>query len=352
MADLKYPIPKDLKTPQILQELISAHKHLAELKGIIYSISNDIPNETILLSNLTLQEAKESSAIENIITTQDSLYKHKAIPDLKNTANKEIYHYAQALKFGYSKVASDQGISIKTILGIQEIVKPNQPGFRRVPGTVIKDVIRNKIVYTPPLPDKIPQLMGELEKFINTNSMDPLVKMAVMHHQFESIHPFYDGNGRTGRILNILYLVFTELLNSPVLFLSRYIQNNKSDYYRLLQTVREKNLWEQWVIYILKGVSETAKSTTDLIKKIGFLFNEYKHIIRANHKFYSQDLINVIFSHPYTKVKFLEKDMGVSRATASRYLDALCESDILEKHKQGKETYYINTKLFDLLKNS
>ena len=348
MIKLTKPFLKNLETLQVLKDLIPAHKHLAELKGIIYSI----PNEKILLNNLTLQEAKDSSAIENIITTQDSLYKHKALPDVKSTANKEIYYYAKALEFGYNKVKSDQGIAIKTILGIQEIIEPNKPGFRRVPGTVINNVTQNKIVHTPPSPDKIPQLMSDLEKFINNNSVDPLIKMAVMHHQFESIHPFYDGNGRTGRILNILYLVLTNLLNSPVLFLSRYIQNNKLDYYRLLQQVREENIWEEWVIYILKGVSETAKSTTDVIKKIGLLFRKYKHIIRANHKFYSQDLVNSIFFHPYTKVKFLEKDIRISRPTASRYLDSLCESNILEKYKQGKETYYINTKLFNLLKKS
>ncbi len=349
MTHLEYPTLQSLETPQILKELIPAHKHLAELKGIIHSI----PNEKILLSNLTLQEAKDSSAIENIITTQDSLYKHNAIPDLKNKPNKEIYHYREALEFGYKKVKSDQGISLNTILSIQKIIEPDKPGFRRVPGTVIKNISENKIVYTPPSPDQLPKFMNKLEKFINTNSpMDPIVKMAVIHHQFESIHPFYDGNGRTGRILNILYLVLMNLLNSPVLFLSRYIQNNKSDYYRLLQKVRTKNVWKEWIIYILKSVSNTAQNTTDLTKKIDRLFKEYKHVIRSNHRFYSQDLINSIFSHPYTKVKFLQQDMNISRATAGRYLDALCENDILEKHKQGKDIYYVNTKLFELLKNS
>ena len=348
MTNLIYPKPQNLETPQILKELISAHKNLAELKGIIYSI----PNEKILLNNLTLQEAKDSSAIENIITTQDSLYKYTALSDSKNTANKEIYHYVEALNLGYRQVNSQGGISLKTILEIQKIIEPNRPGFRQVPGTVIKNVPENKTIYTPPSPDKIPQLMDELEKFINTNSMEPLIQMAVLYNQFESIHPFYDGNGRTGRVLNILYLVLKKLLNSPILFLSRYIQNNKFQYYHLLQKVREANAWEEWVIYILKAVSETAKSTTDLIKKIAKLFKEYKHIIRSNHKFYSQDLINNIFSYPYTKVRFLEKDMNISRATASRYLSALSKDNILEKQKQGKDTYYINTKLFELLKNS
>ena len=349
MTDLKYPKPQSLETPQILKELIPAHKHLAELKGIIRSI----PNEKILLSNLTLQEAKDSSAIENIITTQDSLYKHNAVPDLKNKPNKEIYHYREALEFGYEKVKVDQGISLNTILNIQKIIESNKPGFRRIPGTVIKNVSENKVVYTPPSPDKLSKLMEELEKFINTDSsMDPIIKMAVIHHHFESIHPFYDGNGRTGRILNILYLVLMDLLNSPVLFLSRFIQNNRSDYYRLLQKVRTDNTWTEWIIYILKSVSSTAQSTTNLIKKIDQLFKEYKHIIRSKHKFYSQDLLNSIFFHPYTKVKFLQQDIRVSRATATRYLDDLYKSNILEKHTQGKNIYYVNTKLFELLKKS
>ena len=176
--------------------------------------------------------------------------------------------------------------------------------------------------------------------------------MAIIHHQFESIHPFYDGNGRTGRIINILYLIFKGLLDSPILYLSRYINRNKLEYYQLLQQVREQEVWENWIVYMLKAVSAISQETTALIKEIDTLFKQYKNVIRRKHKFYSHDLLNNIFSHPYTKIKFLERDMKISRATATRYLDALTEDKILEKNKLGNESYYVNTKLFKLLKGS
>ena len=345
---IKLPSKENLEQLNILKELVPAHRHLAELKGIVHSI----PNEKILLMNLTLQEAKDSSAIENIITTQDSLYKHHIQPNIENSSDKEVHNYSKALLLGWEKVKSDGGISCNTIIKIQSFIEPKRPGFRKVPGTVLKNVATNKVIYTPPSPEKIPDLMKQLEHFINTNSMDSLVKMAITHLYFESIHPFYDGNGRTGRIINILYLLLNNLLESPVLYLSRYILKNRSEYYRLLQQVREKGNWSDWITYILQGVSITSQETKVLVKKIDELFKEYKSIIRGNYKFYSHDLINNIFSYPYTKVKFLEKEMNISRATATRYLDTLAKDNILEKNKIGKESYYINKRLFNLLKNS
>ena len=342
------PIKKTLENPKITKELVLAHRYLAELKGI----SHSLPNERILLSNLTLQEAKDSSAIENIITTQDSLYKYQIQPDSKNTNNKEVYNYSKALNTGWKRVKSNKGISCNTIIEIQKIIEPDRPGFRKVPGTVIKNITTNKVIYTPPSPEKIKKLMYQLEDFINTNSIDPLIKMAIIHHRFESIHPFYDGNGRTGRIINILYLLLNDLLDSPTLYMSRYILRNKSDYYKLLQEVRKKGNWTNWIIYMLRGVSVISQETKNLIREIDKLFKEYKIIIRKNHKFYSHELINNIFSYPYTKVKLLEKDMKISRATATRYLDTLAENDILEKNKIGRESYYVNKKLFNLLKKS
>ena len=345
---IKSPTKKELEDPRILKALILAHRYLAELKGIVRTI----PNDKILLSNLKLKEAKTSSAIENIITTQDSLYKYQIQPSNKNPADKEIDSYAHALSYGYKRIQSQKGVSLNTILKIQEFIESNRPGFRKVPGTVIKNISTNKVIYTPPSPEKVPKLMSQLERFINFNSMDPLIKMAVIHHQFESIHPFYDGNGRTGRILNILYLILHGLLESPILYLSKYIHNTRPEYYKRLQEVRDKETWTTWIVYMLKGVSVISQETIDLIKKIDKLFKQYKNIIRSKHKFYSHDLINSVFAYPYTKVKILEEDMGLSKATASRYLDALAEDGILEKHKLGKESYYINTKLFDLLKDS
>lgn len=207
------------------------------------------------------------------------------------------------------------------------------------------------MVFEPPSPERVPFLMGELEHYIHADgaSEDPLVRMAVIHHQFETIHPFYDGNGRTGRIVNILFLAKEGLLNSPILYLSRYISQTKARYYRELQHVRNTGEWEGWLLYMLEGVAATALHTNELVERIGDLLQEHKHRIRAEYRFYSQDLINNIFRHPYTKVAFLEEDLNVSRATATRYLDQLAQGGILEKHRLGRENYYINHALARLL---
>ena len=351
MEDIvKLPTLATLEQTSILKELISAHRHLAGLNESI----NSIPNGSILLLNLTLQEAKDSSAIENIITTQESLYKHSFQPQKKPSSDKEIHNYSEALLSAWRRLKERRGISCNDIIDIQKIIEPNKTGFRAVPGTVLKNPTANKIIYTPPSPEKIIPLMQQLESFINEkNSMDPLVRMALTHFYFESIHPFYDGNGRTGRIINVLQLSLYDLLDSPVLYLSRYILRNRSEYYRLLQQVREKENWEDWVIYILKGVASISEETKDLIKKIYHLFMEYKKGIRDRHSsFYSHDLINSIFSSPFKTIKSLEKDLKVSNATAKRHLNALAEDGFLGKFKAGSKNYYINERLFDLLNNS
>ena len=270
-------IPKESieLNPQIIELLIPAHRYLAELKGL----ARTLPNDKILLFIIKLKEAKSSSAIEGILTTQDSLYKHQIQPSDKNPANKEIYSYIKALNFGYKNIKSDKGISLNNILGIQACIEPKRPGFRKVPGTVIKNMKTNEIVYTPPSPEKIPRLMSQLEYFINSNSMDPLIKMSLIHHQFESIHPFYDGNGRTGRVLNILFLVLAGLLESPILYLSQYIHKHRLDYYKHLQQARDQQSWLDWIAYMLKGISLTSKDTINLIHKIDKLFKEYKNRI-------------------------------------------------------------------------
>ena len=220
---------------------------------------------------------------------------------------------------------------------------------------VIMNAQTGEIVYTPPEPQELNHLLNDLEKFINDRqdcTLDPLIKMALIHHQFESIHPFYDGNGRVGRILNILYLVLNQFLDAPILYLSRYISHNKEDYYRLLQGVRDEDKWEEWVIYMLEGVALTARSTLSLIEEIKVLLQRQKHEIRNDlPKIYSQDLLNNLFKHPYTKIQFLVEDLNVSRATATRYLEALAGKDILEKRRLGRESYYLNKELIDLLFN-
>ena len=344
----KLPPAQELETPKVLRALITAHRHLAELKGVAKSI----PNESILISTLSLQEAQSSSEIENIITTQDALYKQVLQPSIADPAAKEVAYYAAALRLGFDKVKCQSALTLNTILEIQKTLEGNRAGFRKTPGTVLKNERTSGVIFAPPSPELIPPYMSELENFINTEqNLDPLVCMALIHHQFETIHPFYDGNGRTGRIITILYLMLTGLLDTPILYLSRYINQTKLEYYNELQNARDNDEWEPWLLYMLKGVSSTAQHTKALIYKIQELLMLLKQRIRSKHKFYSQDLINNLFRHPYTKVAFLESDLGVSRATATRYLDALALDGILHKHKLGRESFYTNHLLIDRLFN-
>jgi Fic family protein len=242
-------------------------------------------------------------------------------------------------------------LTTNQIIAIQSELEKNRPGLRKLPGTVLADGAGN-VVYTPPSPEHLPSLMGDLDRFINAPERydaDPLIKMALIHHQFESIHPFYDGNGRTGRIINVLYLVKEGLLDIPVLYLSRAIVRTKADYYRLLQSVRDQGNWEDWVLYMLDAVEKTAVDAIAVIGAIKSLLMDYKHRIREAHRFYSQDLINNLFSHPYTKIEFIQHDLKVSRLTATRYLDLLADTGFLRKRKLGRSNYYINEPLFRIL---
>lgn len=350
---LPLPLEQDLETKKVLKSLVKAHKALAELKGIV----EGFPNHPILINTLSLQEAKDSSAIENIITTHDDLYQS----DVKNRkfktlATKEVYNYSDALIFGFEEVKESSLILNSTILNIQSILEENNAGYRKQSGTVLKNDLTGETIYTPPQNyDEIISLMGDLEKFINDNEisdLDPLIKMAIIHHQFESIHPFYDGNGRTGRILNILYLVKEGILDYPVLYLSRYINNNKQKYYQLLKDTRKKDSWEDWILYILEAVEETSIQTIKLISDIKNLMQEFKIKIRTEReKIYSHELLNNLFRHPYTKIDFVVDELGINRKTASKYLEDLVSIGILSKHKLGKDNYYLNDELFKLLSN-
>ena len=336
-------------TPVILKKLASSSRRLAELKGIAASI----PNQGILINTLGLQEAKDSSEIENIVTTHDELFKDDVLPAaFANPAAKEVLRYRQALRVGFDQVRANGLLTANHIIDIQTELERNNAGFRKLPGTALKDG-SGQTVYTPPQdPAEIVALMSGLEQFINNPDLlavDPLIKMALIHHQFESIHPFYDGNGRTGRILNVLYLVKEGLLDIPVLYLSNHIVRTKADYYRLLQTVRDDDAWEDWVLYVLEAVEQTARYTITTIHAIKAALQDYKHRIRAGHKFYSQDLINHLFNHPYTKIDFLQRDLQVSRLTATKYLDALAASGFLQKQKLGRGNYYVNLALTPIL---
>jgi len=319
-----------------------------------------IPNENILVSTLTLQEAKDSSEVENIVTTQDDLYQGAAesLSDfVANAATKEVLNYREALQYGFHLVKEKGVLTSSVIKEIQKKLEHNSAGFRSLPGTTLKRS-DGKTVYTPPQDKQtIMELMDNLERFINDESvsdLDPLVKLAIVHHQFESIHPFYDGNGRTGRIICVLYLVLTGCLYLAILYLSRYITHNKGEYYQLIQAIRDKNednatQWEAWILFMLKGVEETAIETTRLVKGISKLMAEFKTVLRPKFgKQYRHELLNNLFFHPYTKVEFLEKELMVSRSTATRYLNALVGTGLLDKITIGRAHYYINIPLMNL----
>lgn len=340
----------DLETKPILKKAASAHRYLAELKGI----STSMPNQAILINTLSLQEAKDSSAIENIITTDDELYREELFPEYAvNASAKEVKNYVSALKAGYDLVRKNSLLTSNFIIEIQAKLENHRSGFRVLAGTELKNELTGETVYIPPQnPQDIVDLMSNLELFINDDDMfdaDILVKMAIIHYQFESIHPFYDGNGRTGRIINVLYLVLKHLLDIPVLYLSRYIVRHKSDYYRLLQNVRDEEAWEEWILFMLEAVESTSRQTIKMIQSIRASLLEYKHRIRSQHKFYSQDLINNLFYHPYTKIDFLMRDLNIGRITATKYLDALTEDGLLQKEKIGRSNFYINTALYNIL---
>ncbi len=346
LTDLR---PSRFERPDILKRLTAASRQLAELKGVAASM----PNQDILIRTLGLQEAKDSSAIENIVTTHDELFRNATDPSaMVGVAAKEVARYRAALQIGFEAVRADRLLTNRHILKVQAELERNDAGFRKLPRTALKDG-GGRTVYTPPQDaGTITALMSDLERFINDAvpfDADALIKMALVHHQFESIHPFYDGNGRTGRIVNVLYLVKAGLLDIPVLYMSRHIVRHKSEYYRLLQAVRDDDAWEDWVLYMLTAVEQIAAEGIATIQAIKALLVNTKHRIREQHRFYSQDLINNLFSHPYTKIEFIQNDLKVSRLTATKYLDALVGSGFLAKRKLGRSNYYINVPLTRIL---
>jgi Fic family protein len=346
------PPPGDLETPEVLRALADAHRHLAELKGRAASI----PNQAILIDTLSLQEAKASSEIENIVTTQDELFQASLFLEggPGSPAAKEVAIYRDALKRGFDSLNRNHGLlTNNAIVEMFRVLKRTDESFRSVPGTALKNQATGAVVYVPPQSEaEIAAHMTTLERFINDDAasdLDPLVKMALIHHQFESIHPFSDGNGRIGRIINVLYLTRVDLLEIPILYLSRYITTHKADYYRLLQAVRDDGDWVPWVLYMLRAVSKTARQTLELIEGMRGLMADYKRRLREHPSVkYSQDLLNNLFRYPYTRIEFVQHDLRVTRQTAARYLDQLAEAGFVEKHQQGRNNYYINTPLLDL----
>jgi Fic family protein len=349
--DLPLLPPKvDVETKPILKKTISAGRALAELKGL----GETIPNQSILINSLVLQEAKASSEIENIITTEDALFRaFTAATTQIDPATKEVLRYREALWEGYNMLKKNNPLTTNLFIKVYQIIKQNKSGIRNTPGTKIKNVSTGKIVFTPPEGERIIRdKLSNLEKYIHKeNLVDPLIKLAVIHYQFETIHPFTDGNGRAGRILNTLYLAQKGLLDLPVLYLSKYIIEKKTDYYRLLRRVTEYGEWEPWILYMLDGIEKTAVFTRERILAIRALMSKTAERAKKElpARVYSKELIELLFHQPYTKGQFLIDARIAKRQTAAEYLRELEKIGILEAHKIGKEILYLNTALYSLL---
>lgn len=337
----------ELETKAVLKQAIAANRVLANLRGL----AAKIPNQGLLINSIVLQEARLSSEIENIVTTNDELYRASADPDGKTDPHtKEVLRYREALNFGFRSL-KDRPLTTNLFIELVRLIKQSDIGIRAIPGTALKNDL-GEVIYTPPVGETvIRDKLGNLEQFIHADDdLDPLVKMAVMHYQFEAIHPFPDGNGRTGRILNLLYLVEKQLLDIPVLFLSRYIITHRVDYYAGLRLVTEEQDWENWVLFMLRAVESTAQQTYDQVVRIlDLMENTRARVQREAAGIYSKDLIEIIFQQPYTKISFLV-DAGIAkRQTASNYLKTLVEMGILREQPIGREKYYINDALFSEL---
>jgi len=336
----------DLKTKAIMRETVKANRKLAELKGY----SEIVPNKNILINAITLNEAKESSEIENIITTHDELF--SALSQSFGSA-KEVLNYKEALWRGIDLIQENGILTTNMIVEVQAVIEENRAGIRKQGGTKLINDQTGEIVYTPPETEtEIRNLLSNLEKYINEeDEIDSLIKLAIIHYQFESIHPFYDGNGRTGRIINELFLVMKGLLDAPILYLSKYILSSKNDYYQLLNDVHDNGNWEEWILYILKGIQETSENSLSILRKINALIENTSDEIKMKHpKIYSKELVEILFMEFYTRISTVENGLNVTRKTASNYLNELVETGILVVEVRGKDKLFINKRLLDVMK--
>ena len=349
-------LPPDLskiETTQVLRQVARSSLAIAELKGV----AETIPDQKMLVNAIILKEAKDSSEIENIITSTDELYVAlNSKLSRVSSETKEVVSYRKSIMMGF-RILSKQGfIRVNDIVEIQKDLIQNNAGLRTTSGTVLKNDRTGETVYTPPQSlDEINELLSNFIKYYNDltlkNSVSPLIWLGILHYQFESIHPFYDGNGRTGRILNILYLIMNNLLEIPILYLSSYIIHHKNEYYRLLNQLNKGGSWEDWIMFMLKAVEETSKSTLGQIKKINNLLVETINDVKAlAPKIYSKELVELLFEQPYSKVEYVIDRLGVERKAASRYLSKLESLGMLEKRRVGKENLFINKKLIEILK--
>lgn len=343
------PPKVDLESKAVLRKTISASRALAELKGL----GQTIPEQALLINSVILQEAKASSEIENIITTNDKLFQAFTAKNGRfDPATKEVLRYREALWLGFDELRNRKVLTTNVFVRIVQTIRQNRAGIRDVPGTALQTP-NGKIIYTPPEGKALIQdRLRNLEDYIHAkDNVDPLIKMAVVHYQFEAIHPFSDGNGRTGRIINSMFLVLKDLLELPVLYLSKYIIEHKTEYYRLLRRVTEDHDWEPWILYMLDAVEQTAVFTRKKIIAIRNLMLETMELARGKlpHRVYSKELIELLFRQPYTKVKFLVDANIAERKTAAEYLKQLESIEILQRRKIGREVLYLNTKLYELL---
>lgn len=342
------PPQAELETRAVLKKLASARGALGELKGVVHLI----PNQTILLNTLILEEARDSSEIENIITTRDKLYKALVLGTQSiDPATKEVLRYREALWNGFEMVKKNRKLTTRMIIEIQKRLMEKDTGIRKLPGTVIGNRVTGRIIYTPPDGEKrIRSFMKNLEDYIRSSEeVDPLIKMGVVHYQFEAIHPFYDGNGRTGRITNVLYLLLNDLLDLPILYLSSYIIRNKPVYYSLLRQVTSHQAWEEWILFMLEVVEQTSRDTITKVNRIKALLDKTIEKVRKEApKIYSKELVELLFHQPYCKIKFLVDAEVAERKTAAKYLDDLSSISVLKKVTVGKENVYLNSKLYEL----
>jgi Fic family protein len=343
------PPPIELETKVVLKACIRANQALAELK----MAGELIPSQTMLINTIPLQEAQASSEIENIVTTQDQLFRADVSGGKDaDPATKEVLRYRTALKNGYEALKK-RPLTTNSFKQICQTIFAHEVDIRKVPGTVIKNTQTNEVLYTPPEGKKvILEKLADLERYIHSETdVDVLVRLALFHYQFEAIHPFHDGNGRTGRILNILYLVEKGLLHHPVLYLSRYIIRNKVEYYRCLRAVTEKAEWEPWVLYIINAVDETARWTTLKIHEIRDAFKKTCEECKSKlpSAIYSKDLIETLYLQPYCRIETLTHAKLAKRQTASKYLQALQKIGVLNSVKVGREKLYLNKALMKIL---
>ncbi|MBS0585987.1 MAG: Fic family protein [Verrucomicrobia bacterium] len=349
--DLPLLPPKvELETPTVLKACIEANRELAKL-----TIAEKlIPNQTVLINSIPLLESQASSAIENIVTTTDELFEHAENDSLSSisAATKETLQYRQALYQGYESLKT-RPLSITTVCAICTTIRKVQTEIRKLPGTALINDATHEKIYTPPEGEShLRELLSNWQNYLHAqDGVDPLIKLAVQHYQFEAIHPFFDGNGRTGRIINLLYLIEQGLLKTPILYLSGYIITHKSEYYQKLLEVTTKGAWVEWILFFLKAVSETSKWTIRKILAIDELIEDSKIIIKSKApSVYSNELIELLFTQPYIRISHLISKGLVGRDTASKHLKALAQIGFLEEMKRGKEKLFINHQFLTLLK--